>query len=193
MKTLWVALLLAIISIPANAEESAEKFTSFFGFALRNNTLLAQVQKVLGSAYLVETGDGGEYDASICYQAKDGFIQFQSGEMGGPQHELLGFSISKKAPNNHCSKLAKKFFSRSLDLAGLHLGMSQNEFTETVGEKIQPQNGKFVANFDYRRPVTLKEHELDPVIDYADVSISVQGRFSDNHLIAFSTWKIITF
>jgi len=59
----------------------------------------------LAPADLVETGDAGGYEAKLCYLTGAERVRFLSGEMGGPNHQLLGFAVSRADDSTQCTKL----------------------------------------------------------------------------------------
>src|SRR5438270_6244138 len=85
----WLVSTLLLAATPG------EQFSRPLGFALSADVPLAAVQQKLGSAKLVVTGDAAEHDARICYlMAESGpRLEFASGELGGPDNELLEFVI----------------------------------------------------------------------------------------------------
>ena len=69
-------LLIAVascFSVSARAEDTGERFTSYAGFELGTGTL-ADVQNTLAPSQLVETGQAGEYIASVCYAVSGGVV-----------------------------------------------------------------------------------------------------------------------
>lgn len=193
-------ILLLIFSLFAMAQDGA-RFTSFAGFHLGKATL-AQVAKRLGPVKIVETGEAGEYEAKICYRVPDGAIYFLSGEMGGPDHDLLGFGISGSSGSRACAEFRGPVVP-SLELGGLRPGLSKAEFSRIVGGKVDWNGNVGRVAFESRRPITPAEFSALPkgaqeaakagqLQDYFDVVVSVVGTFVRGKLSAFEVWKVET-
>ncbi len=99
--------LLTLAAWPAFANQTGSQYTTIAGFQLGTVTLL-QIEGKFGPAKLIETGEPGEYKASICYQTNGALLTFLSGEMGGTEHQLLGFAVSDRDATRACSKLPAK-------------------------------------------------------------------------------------
>lgn len=197
-------LILALIftSSNASAQTSGNQYTSFAGFKL-GTVDLSQVQKRLGSAPLIETGDAGEYVASLCYKTKFGLVRFISGEMGGATHDLLAFGISPLKKSIDCMIYPAKYAPNVLEISGLHLGMSKIDFMKNVGVKVRWEGNIGYAFFESKRTMNAKElsrFSADQRVEitngnlqnYVDISISVTGQFKKNELIGFEVWKVET-
>jgi hypothetical protein len=199
-----VLILIALICLApfARAQSDGSQFAVFAGFELGKVTL-GEIAKSLGRAKLVETGDAGGYEARICYRVPAGVINFLSGEMGGPDHHLLGFGVSGKDPTQPCTQFPASRAPKTLNLAGLRLSMSKVEFARLVATKVQWEGNIGRAFLESKRPMTptelnglpndVKEATLSGKMqNYFDVVVSVVGTFSGNKLVAFTVWRVET-
>lgn len=200
-----IAILIALccLALPSAAESDGSQFTTFAGFELGKVTL-AQVAESLGPAKLVESGDAGEYEAKICYQASSGLAYFLSGEMGGRAHRLLGFGVSGNNAALPCAEFPTGRASEPLYLAGLRRGLTKNEFARVVATDVQWEGNIGRAFLESKRPMTPSEIDKLPkdvkeavrtgkAQNYFDVLVSVIGTFSGDRLSEFKVWKIETF
>ncbi|MCQ4145982.1 hypothetical protein [Vogesella sp. AC12] len=196
-----IAFTLLLIFSPFATAQDGAKFTSFAGFDLGKATL-AQVAKRLGPAKILEKGEAGEYEAKICYRMPGGTIYFLSGEMGGPDHDLLGLGIAGSSGSRSCAEFRGSEVP-SLELGGLRLGLSKAEFSRVVGGKVEWDGDVGRVAFESRRPITPAEFSLLPkgakeaaesgqLQDYFDVVVSVVGTFVRGKLSAFQVWKVET-
>jgi hypothetical protein len=196
----FLIFLLASLWRPALAQDSGAKFTRFAGFHLGTVTL-SDVQKKLGKAKLIETGEAGEYEAAICYRTYLGLVYFLSGEMGGSELDLLAFGISGSDKTKPCSPFPKKWPSSRLELAGLRLGMTKAQFERVVATKVEWNGDIGRAFYQSKLPMTSAEIDVQPKNvrrmiasgeqqDYFDVLVSVVGTFAEGKLIDFRVWKI---
>ena len=196
----FLIFLLASLGRPAIAQDSGAKFTSFAGFRLGTVTL-SGVQKKLGKAKLIETGEAGEYEAAICYRTNLGLVYFLSGEMGGSELDLLAFGVSKSDKTKPCSPFPKKWPLPRLELAGLRLGMTKVQFERVVATKVEWNGNIGRAFYQSKRPMTSAEidaqsEDVRRMIstgeqqDYFDVLVSVVGTFTEGKLMDFRVWKI---
>ena len=205
MRTLsyFVCIFILCLSISAEAKDVGAKYTSFAGFDLGTVTL-ADVQRKLGPAQLVETGDAGEYTASICYTVSGGVVMFFAGELDGPEHNLGGFGFAKENDRTPCSEWTMSLSGPNLVIGGLHLGLSVSKFTRIVGVPVRIEGKKAYAFFEGKRTMTKKEiqrlpEELQGMVktgqqqNYFDVVVSVVATFSAGRLQELRIWKTETF
>jgi hypothetical protein len=200
-----IAILLALccLALPSAAGNDGSQFTAFAGFELGKVTL-GQVAERLGPAKLIESGDAGDYEAKICYRTSLGLVYFMSGEMGGREHQLLGFGVSGNNPALPCAKFPPDLAPKTLSLAGLRRGLTKAEFARVVTTKVQWEGNVGRAFIGSKRPMTQSELDELPedlkeavgagkVQNYFDVVVSVIGTFSGDQLSDFRVWKVETF
>ena len=204
MRTLayFVCIFTLCLSISAEAEDVGAKFTSFAGFELGTVTL-AGVQRKLGPTQLVETGDAGEYTASVCYTVSGGVVMFFAGELDGPEHNLGGFGFAKETDRKPCSEWPMTPAVPNLAIEGLRLGLSVSEFTRIVGVPVRIEGKKAYAFFEGKRTMTEREiqrlpEEVQGMVktgqqqNYFDVVVSVVATFSADRLQELRIWKTET-
>jgi hypothetical protein len=199
----YIALSSALlISVTAKAEGVGEIFTSFAGFQL-GAVKLANIQNQLGTAKVVETGDAGEYTASVCYAVPNGVVLFFAGELDGPEHNLGGFGFAKKTERKPCGNWPATLTAPALDIGGLRLGLTMKEFTNIVGTSVHLEGNKAYALFEGRRTMTEEEtsrlpKEVQVMVktgeqqNYFDVVVSVVATFSRGLLVELRVWKTET-
>ncbi len=191
-----------IISITARAEDVGDKFTSFAGFQL-GAVKLANIQSKLGAVKIVETGDAGEYTASVCYAVPNGVVLFFAGELDGPEHNLGGFGFAKKTERKPCGNWPATSIAPTLDIGGLRLGLTFKEFSNTVGTSVHMEGNKAYAFFESTRTMTEEEtsrlpREVQAMVktgeqqNYFDVVISVVATFFQGRLVELRVWKTET-
>lgn len=205
LKIKTTCFIIALLLLPTlSFAEQGNEYTSFFGFTLNKGTL-ADIQEKLGKAPLIEKGDAGEYEASICYVVPSGYtISFLSGELGGNNHKFLGYSVRKISENDNCNNcllinsLESKRFKPQI--GKLRIGMTKKEFIKSFGKKINWLNeNRGMISFESRRKMTTRElqklTEKWPVVSeypYFDIVISLTGKFSEGVMDAFIVWKTET-
>jgi hypothetical protein len=200
---LRIALSTLLAAGMSQACEPGDTFTRFAGFELESGTKLADVQAALGPARVVETGDGGEYEASICYALPDADVTFQSGEIGGGE-DLLGVMLSRTDPKRTCTPWPANSPAPTASLGGIGLGIDKQAFAAAVGAPLRWEGKHAYATFASRRPMTAaeiarfpadqREHlAVHPQGAYYDASVTVGGRFVDGRLVELSAWKIETY
>lgn len=204
MRTLvyFIFIALFVISFTVNAEGVGEKFTSFTGFEL-GAVRLADIQNKLGQVKILETGDAGEYTASVCYIVPHGVVLFFAGELDGQERNLGGFGFAKKTDRLPCLKWPAAVVAPDLVIGGLRLGLSVTKFTNIVGAPIQMEGNKAYAFFEGKRIMTNKEIlrlpvEIQAMIksgkqqNYFDVVVSIVAIFTNGHLTKLRIWKTET-
>ncbi len=200
--SLILLICAACFSLPASAQSDGSRFTVFAGFDLGKVTL-GQIAKALGAAKLVESGDAGEDEAKICYRAPTGLVYFLSGEMGGRNHQLLGFGISSNDATRPCATFPINRAPKTLNLGGLRLGQTKVAFSRVVATNVQWEGNIGRAFIESKRPMTSAEMDRLPkdvkdatlagqMQNYFDVVVSVVGTFSGDKLIEFQVWKVET-
>ena len=156
MYRILVLIALACLASPAASQSDGSQFTIMADFELGKLTL-GQITKSLGPSKLVESGDAGEYEAKICYRAPTGLVHFLSGEMGGPNHKLLGFGVSVDDETQACPVFPTDHVPKTLNLAGLRLGQSRAQFSRAVKQKIEWDGNIGRAFIESKRPMTPTE------------------------------------
>ena len=185
---------------PVYSDEAGGQFTSFAGFRLGAVTL-SQVTNELGHAVLEESGDAGGYMASVCYRTPSGLIYFLSGEMGGNEHDLLGFRLSRSASAKSCAIWPSNRATPKLIVGGLMLGLTKAQFRDAIGTKIRWDHDVAYGNFQTKRMMTRSEIEnlsrgakelvrARKEQDYLDVTVSIVGVFKAGRLNELKIWKI---
>ncbi len=198
----FLVLILLLLSIPSFAGQKGNEYIVFFGFTLNKGTL-SDIQNKLGNAKLIEKGDAGEYEASICYLLPSGHrITFLSGELGGSSHEFLGYSVRKTSEvEDDCLRInsldSKRF---KPEVGKLRLGMTKKEFTQAFGKKINwIEENRAIISFESRRKMTTQElHDFEnhysaaSEYPYFDIVVSLIGAFNKDILNEFTVWKTET-
>jgi len=199
----YIALALTLlISATAKAEDMGERLTSFAGFQL-GAVKLANIQRKLGAAKVVETGDAGEYTASVCYAVPNGVVLFFAGELDGPEHNLGGFGFAKETERKPCGNWPATLIAPALDIGGLRLGLTLKEFTNIVGASVRMEGNKAYAFFESKRNMTEEEtsrlpREVQTMVktgeqqNYFDVVVSVVATFDQGRLVELRVWKTET-
>ena len=175
------------------------RFTQFAGFTLGKGTL-ADVTRALGDVPRVHTGDAGESTTSVCYRTKAGFVAFLAGELDGPRHSLGGYWLSQKATRPPCAAWPQKIKQPQLEVSGLRLGMTRDQFNQIVQVLVEGHDGWTYGYFESRRPILPTELDgLPPeqrdaikrgeMQDYVDVGISISTRFLSRRLTELRVWK----
>jgi hypothetical protein len=199
----FICIFTLLLCISVDAADVGAKFTSFAGFELGTATL-SEVKNKLGPARLIETGDAGEYTASVCYTVSDGVIMFFAGELDGPEHTLGGFGFAKETDRKPCSEWPMSLSVPKLVIGGLSLGLTIPEFTRIVGAPVRIEGKKAYAFFESKRTMTKLEIQRFPeevqgsikagqIQNYFDVMVSVVATFSDGRLQELRVWKTETF
>lgn len=137
MKIIPIILLILFgLAVQSFAQENGYQFTRFAGFEL-NTVNLSEIMKQYGKTELLETGEAGGYEARICYRLKNGILSFLSGEMGGPNLQLLGFGVSGQDPTGKCGNPPKDRSNLKLNIAGLQLRITKYEFEKLSSNKVE--------------------------------------------------------
>lgn len=195
----FFVLAFASSQLACAEDTTGSRFTSFAGFQL-GELNLAAVQARLGKATLIESGDAGEYEASICYLLSDGVVRFMAGEMDGPEHDLGAFSIAKSSTSHSCSNWPSGLPEPDLGLGGLRFGMSESEFADQLGSKTSKNGEKLSATFKSRRILTKREFQVLPKTrqlaisagdeqSWYDVYVYIEATFEPEGLRQIDVWK----
>jgi hypothetical protein len=148
--------LIAALASTSAATDQGGRFTRFAGFELGRVTL-ADVQETLGPSPLQEAGDAGGYEAWVCYSLPAGQVEFNSGEMGGDSHDLLGFTITRHGRNRHCPDWPGTIPAPAMRLGDVSLGISAEEFEAALDAPVEWQGNLGTCHYDYRREPTHSE------------------------------------
>ena len=188
-------LLIAAVSIPTTVlAESGKEMTELLGVKLGKAMTLSDVQKLLGSTRMVETGEAGEYRATVCYYIPSCSIKvaFWSGMnlVGIITTQLALHSRALRRTSRSCRKLTNINCS-ALGLAnGIQMGMHLNDYKGILGDGIEFVEGYYQKAFVSHRPMTEKERssiskELSSQLPAGliwDISVFVRGAFGADGL-----------
>ncbi len=187
-----IILFLALMA-PAAAAENVDRFLRFAGITLDETETLDDVTRRFGAAALQESGEAGEYLASVCYSTDTTLVYFRSHEMGGPERRVLGFAVSTPRDSFHCAPAPSALKAYGTEIGGLKLGMSVAQFTKHLGgaEWIDEQ---WCRCFERQIPMSEAIRlELGlPVHGLLDEQVSVCGRFEQDALVEYEIWRVQT-
>ena len=186
MKKMYdVLLFLVILITPAIVfAGNGEEMTKLLGVQLGNDTTLLDVTKRLGTSRIIETGEAGEYKATVCYyvQKCKTKVEFWSSEMGGDKHEVIGFTLTRTENNEGACPPVKTSCEDIQTSNGMHLGMKKGEFTRKLRGKVKQVDGFYQKGFESRKPTTEKDRRrIGAPSDSSlmwDIVIFVRGAFS---------------
>ncbi|MET3121339.1 hypothetical protein AAKU67_000923 [Oxalobacteraceae bacterium GrIS 2.11] len=204
-KAVWkisVILISLLFPVYATSQEDGRQFTSFSKFNLNVGTL-EDVQSVLGPSTLVETGEAGEYEASVCYRLPGGLVYFLSGGMGGRDLTLLGFGISKLDARKPCAHWPRSVVAPILQIGKLRVGMTVDAFSKIVNGKIEWDGNNARFFYETKRKFTQEEMssfnaDVQTSIkdggqqNYFDVQVALVAKFRNKRLTEVRVWKIKT-
>ena len=185
--------LLAVATLGTASDRLGEDFTRPLGFQLGSMSL-EKVRQRLGPAKLQHSGDAGESESVVCYVAAKAGIQiaFKSGELGGPENELQGFSMKAQGTTASpgCLALTAASEARLKFVVGrLRLGIEREEFRQIV-RKADGEPTRLVAQFLYQDPTPGRGAPGNGVP--WDTLITVEGRFVGNKATEISVWRVVT-
>jgi hypothetical protein len=192
----FLAVFLAVVSAGTRADDDGARFTRFLGLRLNYGTLDG-VQERLGRSRLIELNDADDYEARVCYLGSRGVVSFISGV---PRLELSGFEVREPGTvaAEGCRELHGRLASESVELAGLHLGMSKAEFTAVVGEPVRWDGDSGQRDYESEQKMSGAQRVLfkdSPELlarGTFNVLVSVTGTFVDGHLVGFRVWKVVS-
>jgi hypothetical protein len=194
------ALLLVLATLTVARDRLGESFTRPLGFQLGSMNLAA-VRQRLGPATMRHTGDAGESEYSVCYEApRSGVhIVFMSGELGGSDHELLGFNMKAVGAvrSEHCLSLAPDVEkSLTFTIGRLQLGIAPEAFRRVVGKASAREEGVLVAEFDYQDPMPPSQareaRRLGRSSEPWNTLITLEAKFIKDKLAEISVWRVVT-
>lgn len=203
----WLVAGLAAAS-PAFGQVAGEDYIVFGDYRL-GATTLADIRRDLGRTPLVESGDAGDFIASICYRTPRGAVRFLSSELGGSDHVLLGFDLVKstsgsmRAKQSVCYPWPRQKPAPTLGIGDLRLGMTRADFSRVLHGTVRWENQVAFAEMASRRKMTnaelerLSEKNRRAILtgmqqDYFEVLITVIGTFRGKELIELRIWKAET-
>jgi len=200
-----ILMLIAAIAIPLTGfAESGEKITKLLGVQVGKTMTLRDVQKSLGNAPIIETGEAGEYKATVCYyvpncQAK---VEFWSDELGGDKHYVIGFTLTRTTESaKTCRMLTLDNCARLRLENGIHLGMQIGKFRKVLGGPIEIIEDFYQMTFESRKPMTEKERSTIskrlssplPTGLIWDIIVHIRGTFTTSGLDVLEVSKTQTF
>jgi hypothetical protein len=131
--------------LDAYAVDTGERFTTVAGISL-DKTTISDIQKKLGPSKIVVTGDASLYDARISYDIRGGTIQFFQGEM----NDGVGVCVTTDRSIKPCSPWPKNAPIPQVNIAGLQLGISEDQFRKVVNRPVQWRGYIATVHFEGR-------------------------------------------
>ncbi|MFP8967664.1 hypothetical protein ACKC9G_13860 [Pokkaliibacter sp. CJK22405] len=208
MKTSTLLTCCALFSLSGSV--SAEPPTAHFDRILDTRleaTNFAAIQQEWGEAPVMESGQGGEKVYAFCYQLEgETQLTLLSGEMGGDDHQLLGYQLTAQGKEK-CANPAKPIVASDVLVPGLSLGMTQEAFADYFGD-VSWNKGQPYHYYEWERP--LSEQELSGLppsfrdlvksgehSGKADVGLSVSGHFIETagskSMNQITVWQVSTY
>ena len=184
--TRTAAKIFLILSMSA-VVQAADEYLTLLGFELEKTTL-SEIQSRLGTAPIKHTGDAAEAYYGICYLSREhnATVYFESGEMGGPEHTLLGFAVRNTMEKSQiCGDL--KTDQTNLTLGAIEPGRNIDDVRREL-----PQPVKNISNgIQYQQltqvPFTKKEVESMQIQEmrhaFWDVTVTIRV-FEDNGTVS---------
>lgn len=173
-----VLIMLLFLSAMSVAHPG-KSFTRFAGFSLDHATL-TDVQSRYGNSPRLEAGEGGEYEAWVCYSTPTAEVQFKSGELGGGT-QLLAFGLRKLSSTSKCPKPTKQIRP---SIGGVTLGITRQKFVDIVGSHVTWYHHMGKVIFEHQT-------KSSEGVVY-DVSVTVIGTFRRGRLTKLEVWKVET-
>ena len=119
------------------ASEKYEPYITFLGFKLEKDNL-TNIKEKLGEAPINHSGDAGDSYYALCYvlPKHNITIYFESGEMGGHNHDLLSFMVKKsKEDKLQCGALTNISLS-DIEVGILKIGKDKNSIKTKLPQPI---------------------------------------------------------
>lgn len=197
MLNIIITLFGLLLVSQAIASDSHNQYLSLMGFKLEE-TNLYKIQEKLGDTPIQQsmTIYGPHY--SICYfvNKNNATVFFESGTMGGKQHQLLAYAVKTGADKNDgCMPLLS---SKNIELGALSLGKEISLVKKSLPQPVEdiPGYGYLHKHFD-KLPFSKKDIERTGVEDMSQafwgVSIfievfEIQGKVTGYKVSKQTSW-----
>ena len=147
-----------------HAANNYDPYLSFIGQKLEGTTL-SKISKELGETPIVHSGSIRGPIYTICYTTKNKAetVFFESGVMGGSQHQLLSYSVmNSKDRTQECAPLPAA--STNLHIGVLHLGAKMSELKGKLPQPLEKIDGYgYLHKYSWKIPFTAKDIERTKV------------------------------
>lgn len=168
-----IALLLAAYPLLSSADaRDMEKFTHMAGVNLSDYLGLNEISQLFGKSKIIRSGDAANYIGKLCYLTKEGdaVLEFNEGEL------YRGYEIRVPSRSDGQCLRVDNLVSKTLEVAGIRLGMSREEFDRVIEN---PRGGS--------NKVRQEWHYVDKREDGEwDVYIYINASFANARLWSFS-------
>lgn len=168
------ALLGLLFGVQAVASDTYDPYLSLMGFKLEE-TDLYKIQEKLGNSSIQQSMAMNGPHYAICYflNKNNATIFFESGVMGGKQHQLLAYTVKSGIEKaDGCTSLLSS--ENNIHLGELDLGKEINVVKKSLPQPVEdiPGYGYLHKHF-YRKPFSKKDIERSGVKDMANAFWSV--------------------
>ena len=166
---------------------------------LDSSFTLDSVQHILGKTILIAPHHHDD-PWNVCYSARDSIgpftIRFQSNELGGPEHQLLGFELLREPKSARqvraCASLGAVYGVKTDN--GLYLGMPVSAVLKAMGRPVRTQEGEY--SFIFHRQVTDSTTRRDGAYNAShpaavrtyDIEASLDVRVKNGRVVSLAAW-----
>jgi len=192
MNRLWLKILLAVAL--SSGVHATEAYWTLLGFELEKTTLF-DIQKKLGEAPIRHAGDAAASSYEVCYQSPEhrATLSFLSGEMGGPDHTLLGFAVrSTEKKRRDCGSLTAD--QTLLKLGVLELGKNIDAVRRSLPQPVRTLPDGLEYHHITKLPFTPEERERmhieNPGDAYWDVSVAIRVYEANGRITGYEVSKV---
>ena len=197
MKKIFINVFIILCAL--TQVHATDEYTTLLGFQLEKNNL-HQIQEKLGYTPIRLTGDAGGTIYKLCYISKKNniTINFESGELGGKNHELLGFSVMNSIENSQeCREIKlKDNWAKNTNIGVIKLGES---FISVVSKLPKPTK-RILGGIEYQhvRKIPFTKEEIIKLkvekLEYAFYSeLTTIKVFNKNNIVSgYEVWKVTT-
>lgn len=175
----FMAVLISPLAIGAS-DGHADRFVKPLGIHL----LVDGIDEVLRSFGPAPITAQEHYERAVCYLWPNALARYTIGDEGiGASFEL---SQRPSSVPKGCVAVKKSASGTILEVAGLRLGMKEEDFIAIIGNKTETRDGWRIARFSWTEK--LPDNRGRTVIDLS-VNVGVEGEFLHGLLTALRIWK----
>ncbi len=189
------ATILLVLSISAVAH-ATEEYLTLLGFELEKTDLF-KIQNRLGKTPIKHTGDAAESYDGICYTSgeNNATVYFESGEMGGPEHTLLGFTVKRTGETSQvCGDLDGHH--ADLKLGAIELGKNIDVVRRELPQPVKNMPGGVEYQQISRLPFTEEDRKSTQIKDvgnaYWDVTVTIRVFEENGAVVGYEVSKVTT-
>ena len=195
MKRIINIIIFSILPAVVIAADKYDPYISLLGYKLEKSNLI-EIKKALGEAPINRSGDAGGSYYGVCYllPRHNITVYFESGEMGGNDHDLLSFVVKETKEEKLKCGVLPDIKPSALKVGVLSLGKDANSVKGKLPGPVKKTKHGFEHKNFGKRQFTEEDIKMNQVDDmkYAfwDVFTAIEVFTHNGKITGYKVYRV---